>query len=31
MDKREAFKAAQSQLREKHPQPYYWAAFVLID
>ncbi|MEL7001906.1 MAG: CHAT domain-containing tetratricopeptide repeat protein [Bacteroidota bacterium] len=28
--KREAFKNAQLSLREKYPQPYFWAAFVMI-
>ncbi len=30
MDKRLAFKTAQNELREEYPEPYYWAAFVLI-
>ena len=29
-DLRGAFRRAQSQLRKKYPQPYYWGAFVLV-
>jgi CHAT domain-containing protein len=29
--KQEAFKEAQSLVREKYPAPYYWAAFVMLD
>ena len=29
--KYEAFKAAQIELREMHPEPYYWAAFTLVE
>ncbi|MTI22294.1 CHAT domain-containing protein [Fulvivirga sp. RKSG066] len=29
-DKRAAFIEAQQQLRKKHPEPYYWGAFVLV-
>ena len=29
-NKRQAFKNAQEQLREKFPHPYYWAAFVMV-
>jgi CHAT domain-containing protein/Flp pilus assembly protein TadD len=29
--KQEAFKGAQRQVREQYPQPYYWAAFVMMD
>jgi CHAT domain-containing protein len=29
--RREAFKEAQRRVREKHPEPYYWATFVLMD
>jgi len=28
--KRQAFKSAQSSLREKYAHPYYWAAFVMV-
>lgn len=28
--KRSAFQEAQSIIRQKHPQPYYWGAFVMI-
>ncbi|TAE69412.1 MAG: CHAT domain-containing protein [Bacteroidetes bacterium] len=30
MSKREAFNMAQIQLRKEFPEPYYWAAFVLV-
>ncbi|NOS94417.1 MAG: CHAT domain-containing protein [Cyclobacteriaceae bacterium] len=30
LSKREAFDKAQTQLKEKHPHPYFWGAFVLI-
>jgi len=29
--KHNAFKAAQQEVRKKHPNPYYWAGFVLLD
>ena len=29
--KQEAFKGAQRQVRAKHPEPYHWAAFVMLD
>jgi CHAT domain-containing protein len=29
--KQESFKEAQRQIRAKHTQPFYWAAFVLMD
>jgi CHAT domain-containing protein len=29
--KQEAFKEAQQQIRGENPQPYYWAAFVMMD
>jgi CHAT domain-containing protein len=29
--KHEAFKTAQKEVREKYPNPYYWAAFVMLD
>jgi CHAT domain-containing protein len=28
--KREAFKEAQLELKEKHPQPFYWGGFVMV-
>lgn len=30
-DKRQAFNAARTIIREKYPNPYYWAAFVMQD
>lgn len=30
-DKRAAFKEAQIYFREHHPDPYYWASFVMLD
>jgi CHAT domain-containing protein len=30
MSKRDAFKAAQTELRKKYPAPYYWGAFVMV-
>lgn len=29
--KREAFNIAQSTVRNKYPEPYYWAAFIMLD
>ncbi len=31
LSKQEAFNAAQQSVREQRPEPYYWAAFVLLD
>jgi CHAT domain-containing protein/Tfp pilus assembly protein PilF len=28
--KRDAFKEAQKELKKKHPEPYYWGAFVMV-
>lgn len=30
-DKRKAFIKAKESLRKKYPEPYYWAAFVMVD
>ena len=30
-NKRKAFKEAKQIIRKKHPDPYYWAAFVMLD
>ena len=30
-DKRIAFDKAKSKIREKYPEPYYWAGFVMLD
>ena len=30
-NKAEAFKKAQMAIKEQHPNPYYWAPFVMID
>jgi CHAT domain-containing protein len=30
INKKEAFIKAQKELRKKYPEPYYWAAFVLV-
>lgn len=30
-DKRKAFEKAKSAIREKYPEPYYWACFVMLD
>ena len=29
--KREAFNLAQAAVREKYPEPYYWAGFIMLD
>ena len=29
-DKKEAFRSAQAQLKQKYPDPYFWGAFVMI-
>ena len=29
--KHDAFKAAQQEVRQKYPNPYYWAGFVMLD
>ncbi|HKM93154.1 MAG TPA: CHAT domain-containing protein [Prolixibacteraceae bacterium] len=31
MNKNEAFKKAQLELRSQFPEPYYWAGFVMVD
>lgn len=31
MDKRKAFDAAKSHIRDKYHEPYYWAGFVMVD
>lgn len=31
VEKHEAFRQAQKELRSRKPEPYYWAAFVLLD
>ena len=30
-DKHKAFEEAKSYIRIHHPEPYYWAAFVMLD
>ena len=30
-DKRKAFDDARSYIRDKYPEPYYWAGFVMLD
>lgn len=30
-DKRKAFEKAKSSIREKYPEPFYWACFVMLD
>jgi len=30
MEKHEAFRQAQLQLKKNHPEPYYWGAFVIV-
>ena len=29
--KRDAFTAAQEEVRKKYPDPRYWAAFIMLD
>jgi CHAT domain-containing protein len=31
MMKTEAFRATQMEIRKKHPLPFYWAGFILMD
>ena len=31
MEKHEAFHEARIALRNKYPDPYYWAAFIMLD
>jgi CHAT domain-containing protein len=31
LGKRLVFEVAQATLRKEYPEPYYWAAFVLIE
>lgn len=31
MNKREAFQAAQCKIKESHPNPYFWAGFIMLD
>ena len=31
MSKQQAFKEAQRQIRSRYPEPYFWAAFVIMD
>ncbi|MDP2112966.1 MAG: CHAT domain-containing protein [Bacteroidota bacterium] len=31
MEKREAFRLAQQELKKKYKKPYYWAGFVMLD
>jgi len=31
MNKHDAFKKAQNEVRKANPNPYYWAAFVMVD
>ena len=30
-DKRKAFEKAKSTIREKYPEPFYWACFAMMD
>ena len=30
-NKRKAFEEAKEIIRKEHPDPYYWAAFVMLD
>ena len=31
MNKHEAFQAAQLKVKESHPNPYFWAGFIMLD
>lgn len=31
LNKREAFQAAQCKIKELHPNPYFWAGFIMLD
>ncbi|MDP1614905.1 MAG: CHAT domain-containing protein, partial [Methylococcales bacterium] len=31
MDKHDAFRLAKKELKSKHPEPYFWAGFVMLD
>ena len=31
MNKHEAFQAAQHKIKETHPNPYFWAGFIMLD
>ena len=31
LDKRKAFEEAKQIVRKNHPDPYHWAAFVMLD
>ena len=31
LDKHEAFRLAQKELKSKQPEPYFWAGFVMLD
>ena len=31
MDKRESFRTAQQEIKKKYNEPYFWAAFVMLD
>ena len=30
-DKYAAFEKARKSVREKHPEPFYWAGFIMLD